>query len=221
VLERLLDIKAEVSGRFSSNSSVKSTFEVFDRLESPVALQTNRWHSSLGWMVEDYGVEVIHVVRNPFDVYRSMRRVYFSSGDFLTRSIKCALAPFLGGEVFEMREQLNYLKNSKWSLINSHRKLKDLQFYFSGFEKFIYCWLVFNSLAIKSIFRRGGQIVFYENVLAEGKGLRVKGKVVNLDGFKPGRFCFIEDEERERLSRIAKKIGLSKELDIILDHSKS
>jgi hypothetical protein len=184
----------------------------FDALGDNIGLQTNRWHEFVGDIGLHFKIPVVHVVRNPLDVYAS-----FGESMYKNRSRKEKLKGWIKKHV--LFEDYFYVKEVFWftkdrsalgekSYRGPLRKIKLSRF--SHFEKFFYSWVYYNYYAIQGCKSCGGFFVAYErlNSCALKNYLISHSLDIDLSVFKINKSQFMNDEEVLRLNVVASSLGI-------------
>lgn len=155
-----------IDSNFISNKKILLDYlKVFDSMDEDIVLQTNRLHFHLDDIAKEYpNIKIIHLVRNPLDVYSSMKKASFKSNKRIKGLIK---GLFQSNNVF-----FDIHKEYKWV---SNRLGKDFERFFnwtkrikrkSVFEKFVVIYILANYYAIKSI-ENHGKVLTYEMLTNE------------------------------------------------------
>lgn len=158
-LADILNVHANRDGKL--NWSKEALFKYLDRyhdLENPVLLKTNRLHYELQNVSRRYGVQVVHIIRNPVSVFCSIRRTYLSNVGFARRALRFAGYPFWGNHAFETKNM--YRKSLAHKESSEKRNL-----WGSLFPTFVHAWTVANAIAIDAVEKIGGKIVVFEHFL--------------------------------------------------------
>tara|TARA_R110001583_G_scaffold34238_3_gene115158 strand:+ start:2846 stop:3733 length:888 start_codon:yes stop_codon:yes gene_type:complete len=204
----------------SESRKVLDYIDIYNELESNVILQTNRWHEYLYDIHKEYGAVVVHLIRNPVDIYASFEESLFKNRNGFSKIKSYILRYVFFEDVFYVNETFYFLKRrtAKGELKYRGFKRKICLIFHSRFEKFMYAWILYNYQAFVDCKRIGGHVAIYEE-LGQGK----LTNYFNLIGYdfdevllKPKRVVFITDDEVCRLSVVADKIGLLSEFKYIL-----
>jgi hypothetical protein len=139
--------------------------KVFQNLESPAILQTNRYHRYLDAIQTEYNIPVVHIIRNPIAVYHSLLKSYTQRSSGLKKMIRSAIFPFTSknyfGQETELRQNIEKLGLPHVFYDNwKFRYFKKISFK----EKVYINWILANYTVLvnnKSIL-----ILFYENILS-------------------------------------------------------
>lgn len=149
----------------SNDAALFEYLNVFQNLQSPAILQSNRYHRYLGAIQNEYNIPVVHIIRNPIDVYHSLVKSYTQRSSGLKKVIRSAIFPFTSKNYFGQQTELNqnieklglpYVFYDNWKF----RYFKKISFK----EKVYINWILANYAVVvnnKSIL-----ILFYENILA-------------------------------------------------------
>lgn len=133
--------------------------EILHSLDEDVMIQANRLHYNLTDVGETIGARVVHVVRNPVDVFYSIRHTYFTNAGQFRGFARQLAYPFRGSRVFETAQWMNRamtvfpqlsiaLKNRPQGLLPC----------------FVPAWISANYAAIQSATASQGVICVYEEM---------------------------------------------------------
>jgi len=150
--------------------------EYLDHLQAcdrDIVLQLNRASFFLDVLHERYGAPVVHVVRHPLDVFRSMQRASSVAPTSLQRGVKRVLRRAV------MRLQFDLLKDYQW--IERHQGYPphrldrwDVRFLtpLDPFRMLVLVWTVSNHVALAHLRRTDGLLLAYEALAADPEGAR-------------------------------------------------
>ncbi|VAX18151.1 hypothetical protein MNBD_NITROSPINAE03-699 [hydrothermal vent metagenome] len=197
--------------------------EIYDQLKKNCILQTNRWSFCLAEIGRAYDCRVIHIIRNPFDIYSSMLKVYMGQGSALKCLIKSALKPFYAGKAYGIIDMYEFVVRK---FDHNYGKLdgkSGLLFKESPFNMFLIVWTLSNYHAIKGLEAIGETVIVYEKFTSNSKRaeklVERAGEVLfKCDGVlkKSKRAEFADNEEKDELINITEKLGVGKEMRYIL-----
>ncbi|MGK7345526.1 MAG: hypothetical protein ACNS63_06935 [Candidatus Nitrospinota bacterium M3_3B_026] len=190
---------------------------IFHELDRDSVLQTNRWSLFLGELHGALGCGVIHMIRNPFDVYGSMWNVYMRQGTAPKVLLKKALRPFFAGRAFHLRRMFD-LVVKKFGDPGAGGGT-------GAFDMFLAVWIHLNHHAIQAARRTGGAVLVYEAMTRDPERARgmieSRGAAFNHEGAlrKSERPRFIEEREKEILLKKAGDMSLEEKMNIILEET--
>ncbi len=188
---------------------------MFDELEGETILQTNRWGFMLDKIVQRYGAMPLHMIRNPFDVFDSIRYLYVSQFKGVVGCLKNLFAPLLAKRSFHMDVMLGQTLR-RFDL--SYPPL-------TAFDSFLVVWIISNYLAVKTADQHGIAVV-YEKLIDNPGGVGVEIEEKTGFRFRPRSYIneprrrrnrFLEPNEIGELKKSSAKLGLAKELDFLID----
>ncbi|NDY42539.1 hypothetical protein G3N55_06750 [Dissulfurirhabdus thermomarina] len=201
----------------TSCDELLSYVKLFHDSDTPIILQSNRWHFFLDKIAASYGCGVVHIVRNPFDVYRSIIRSSFRFGSFLKKILRIGLGPFIRGRFFYIDEMYKYIEMRYGCSPYDLGILDRILWRFKAMNRFFGVWIVSNFVALKKIQKVGGNVLCYEEIVRNpGKSKSVfESFGVHFDyagKLRPAnRNSFMTFDEEQRFLSIAKSIGLYEE----------
>ncbi len=192
--------------------------KVYDDLDADVILQTNRWGLFLEEIHKELCIPVMHITRNPFDVYRSMQNVYFGQGSPAKNIVKNVFTGHFSKKAFGI---LNMYENisGKFDIHTRERKTRlGARFNSKAFDMFFIVWSITNYYAIKAMEDGQGLALEYEAMLKrpdEAKeAIEAKFAVAfNHKGIlnQPAREMFLSGEEKEMLLKTAEELKVYNE----------
>lgn len=203
----------------SESRKVLEYTNIYHELAGDVVLQTNRWHEYLYDIHKEYDAVVVHLIRNPIDIYASFEESLFKNRKGISLLKAYVLRYFFREDVFYVDEAFKFLKHRSAKGEDRYRGIyrKIYLKLYSRFERFMYAWIIFNYQALIDCKKSGGFVAVYENL---GQGdlanyLALNGYSFDESLLKPNRLDFIDKEEMGRLSYVARKIGLESEFEYI------
>lgn len=184
----------------------------FESLGKPYILQANRWHLHLEELSRHYGCPVLQLVRSPYRVWESIQRGIRNQGK-LTYQIRRFLINRTLGEFFA--------SNQIYEICSRHAAIKHPRFS-TSFERFIVGWLISNYCATQSALKTEGKIVIYEELCHSGgeilKDFDLRGVRFDECGMLHRKASvFLNDSELLKLRSIARKYGVTAELDRLIE----
>ena len=153
----------------SSEVALGDFLDIFDQIDSPVLLQTNRLHFFLQYAFERYSAKVVHVVRDPIDVYLSMQETYRYNRSSAKRLLKMAVAHWGFRGAFDIERDYDWIRRrvgfppaelDSWRLLLTRQRI-------DSFRKFCLVWTISNLVAVRTTERVGGYILPYEKLVKE------------------------------------------------------
>ncbi|VAX24019.1 hypothetical protein MNBD_NITROSPINAE02-2215 [hydrothermal vent metagenome] len=189
--------------------------KVYDDLDIDVILQTNRWGLFLEEIHKELGAPIMHITRNPFDVYRSMQNVYFGQGSIVKNITKNAFIDYFSKRAFSISKMYEHISR-KFGLRLRQRKTKlDDEFNSEAFDMFFIVWSVTNYYAIKAMEDGKGLAITHEVMLQRPDGAKGVieaefGIAFNHGGIlkQPTRAVFLSDEENKLLLKTAQELNI-------------
>lgn len=225
LIERLRTVHPNVGRTFPENlTSLIPYVQEYHALPRRSVLQTNRWHFFLEGVHRETGCGVVHLVRNPFDIYRSIKRAYLTTGDSLDRTTKHLLWWALPGRAFQIREMADYI-TPRYALppqtVGVRGAIRNRML--STWKQFVLVWVITNYEAIRQTDRTGNLVTCYETLLqAPNEFAQALQERYDVDfrpeGFlRPGRRpVFLEPTQHQSLRHVAEGLGVGRELDFIV-----
>ena len=133
--------------------------EILHSLDKDVMIQANRLHYNLTDVVETTGAQVVHIVRNPMDVFYSIRHTYFTNVGRFRGFARRVAYPFRGSRAFETVQWMNRAMNVSPQLSTALKNRPQ------GFLPcFVPAWISANYAAIQSAIASQGVICVYEEM---------------------------------------------------------
>jgi hypothetical protein len=195
---------------------------IYDQLDKDCVLQTNRWSFCVEQIGKAYDCRVIHIIRNPFDVYSSMQRVYMGQGSAFKRMIKNVFNPFFAGRAYGITDMYKFAIRK---FDQDYGGLDDSSGFAvkeSAFNMFLIVWTLSNFHAIKGLEAIGETVVVYEKLISDSKRAEelvegASGVAFKCEGIlkKSKRVQFIDNKEREDLVSQAQKLGIGEQIRYI------
>ncbi len=134
--------------------------EILHSLDKDVLIQANRLHYHLINVIELTGARVVHLVRNPVDVFHSIRNAYFTNAGQFRGFARRLAYPFRGNHAFEtvhwMNRAINVFPQISTALKNRPKGLLPC---------FVPAWIGANHSAIQSVYSQRGMVCVYEELL--------------------------------------------------------
>lgn len=150
---------------------LKNYLDLYNEMSAPVFLQTNRLHFFFHDISSWYEPIIIHIIRNPLDVWVSIKNAYLKHNLSDVRGAKYIYyklkRDFSLGQTFEIDKQF------KWILFKVglpvYYKLdifRKITWRLDVFERFVVNWIVSNYFAIKWL-KDSQSLLVYEHILNE------------------------------------------------------
>jgi hypothetical protein len=218
-----------------NEKALESYFDRIDKLYPNILLQPNRLHFFLDLFKQRYNSKIIHIIRNPLDVYLSIinvdRTIYENTGKqnkikyYFSKTIK-TIYPQIRSKLgeFEVDKDLlwikrhiglPYLQEYSWRL-----KFFSFQSYF---EKMIIVWILTNYYAIKTINQEKGYLLVYEELITKPNKVTkdlekyLEIKINTPPNVKKGNYNKFEKNMIQKMMKVVTKNKLEKEFQFILD----
>ncbi len=200
---------------------------IYDELPSPTILQSNRWSFALKDIAERFETGLIHIIRNPFDVFDSMTRIYFNQGSALKQMVKKGGKPLFASNAFQIGVMFDQVHKLTGKPAVNLTSLERLHYSLNAFDAFLVAWVMSNRAAVADVMAKDGMIISYENFLKhpeEGKKEIESRFDISFDCMKtlnaPIRIDAVTQDEERYLTDRAKKLGLSDEMSFLLHRMK-
>jgi hypothetical protein len=150
----------------SSDASLFQYLDIYNNLQSPSVLQTNRYHLYLGAIQSHYSIPVVHVIRNPIDIYFSLVKSYTKRSSGMKNTVRKLIFPFTSKNYFGQESELkhNIEKLGLPSVFYDNWKFR----YFKkiSFQEKVYInWVLDNYAVLTS--KQDILIAFYENLTTQ------------------------------------------------------
>lgn len=201
-------------------------FDQFDNMAKEVILQPNRAHFFLNEIAQNYGCKVIHVLRNPSDVYKSIMAAYSVSDQHnaVSSFLRSVLKRYRKDRTFGIRDEFNWIKKNRPTISLS----KDDNFasarQISAYQKYVAVWIISNYNAVLGVRRAKGLVCCYEELYKDKTKLEFD--IASYLG--NGEFSLLEIKDKNEFNiesnlkfvSTAKALGLSKEYDLLLQTAK-
>ncbi|MFA5582365.1 MAG: hypothetical protein WDA25_10485 [Paracoccaceae bacterium] len=123
-------------------------------------VQVNRWHFVLGDLAAA-GAPLVHVLRNPFDIYASFLRIFAQRRPRWARKMIHRLAPdYLPPNSWGMRRALGETGGTMPPRYLSRR----------GLDTFLAVWLRANAAGVSACAHHGGAVFWVEDIATDPRG---------------------------------------------------
>jgi hypothetical protein len=173
----------------SSDSSLFQYLDTYNNLESPSVLQTNRFHLYLGAIQSHYSIPVLHIIRNPIDIYFSLVKSYTKRSSGMKNIVRKLIFPFTSKNYFGQDSELkhNIEKLGLPSVFYDNWKFRHFQKV--TFKEKVYINWVLSNYAIL-VAKQDILITFYENLttLTEAEAQRISDHIqvkIQIQNAKP------------------------------------
>jgi len=208
----------------NSISDFEKYIDVYNQSDKTSILQSNRWHFFLHHISERTGCKIIHIIRNPFNVFNSTISRHLSTKGMLKCTLEKALMPLINGKIFELDQMFQYLYNKyERTITPMYGKQWWQKIRWSMFEKFVFVWTISNFEAIEQVKKTGGTILIYELMekdpsygtkIFEKYSLGFDENLIRINSNSD----FISNVEISQFMKSAKKVGVDEEFSLILKH---
>lgn len=92
----------------SNDSSLFNYLDTYNNLNSQSVLQTNRYHLYLGAIQSRYSIPVVHIIRNPIDIYYSLVKSYTKRTSGVKNIARKLIFPFTSNNYFGQDSELKH-----------------------------------------------------------------------------------------------------------------
>lgn len=202
--------------------------KVYDALDGDVILQTNRWALFMEDIHKALGTPIMHITRNPLDVYRSMQNVYFTQGSLAKNLIKKNFKNHFAKKAFGILNMYEYVSRRFSRPARKRRTKLETEFNSVAFDMFFIVWSISNYYAIKAMDNGKGTALTYETMLKypfeTQKTIEEKfGLAFNHEGIlkPPTRKTFLTGEEQELLLKTAEELNVYDEFFYVAKNADS
>jgi hypothetical protein len=132
-----------------------------------VFIQTNRLHFHLDLVFQNYTNKVIHLIRNPLDVWLSIRKAAtVFHGSKVKQHFQRLFLPINLINAFEIDKQYHWIINQAGYPFDFSGTMSTRVFnHFNAFEKFVVVWTISNYHAMKFCDSEGMELLIYEDIL--------------------------------------------------------
>lgn len=148
-----------------SKEKLQDYLDEINTIKQDVFLQPNRMHFFLDLPKQRYNAKIVHVIRNPIDVFQSMRSAYYKNTPFWLFPIKKITENYnlQKKNAFQVHQDLHWIiKHQKKS--SPPNILKRIKLEYDLFGKFVFVWVISNYSAIRSIENNKGYLLVYEKL---------------------------------------------------------
>jgi len=139
--------------------------EVFHRLPSKVILQTNRWQFHLACLHHSFDCKIIHIIRNPISIFRSVQEASLKNRSAIYRSATQLLSPILQRRAFRMDSNFGFIWKRYGIPPTEKNPIKRIQFFFNAFDQHFIAWIISNYVALKQLEKTQGLLICYEDAI--------------------------------------------------------
>ena len=146
-----------------SKKKLQDYLDEINTLKQDVFLQPNRMHFFLELPKQRYNAKIVHVIRDPIDVFQSMRSAYYKNTPLWLFPIKQIT------EIYNLQKKNAFQIHQDFHWILNHKKyphklsiLKKTKMEYDLFGKFVFVWVLSNYFAIKSLEKNKGYLLIYE-----------------------------------------------------------
>jgi hypothetical protein len=169
------DFKNLKNNHFKNNflndyKKINKYLNVYDNMSEDIILQTNRLHLYLGNISQDYNLNVIYIIRNPLDVYKSLLNIYNSNNGLKSKFIKLGSWVKNGynpkANIYGAKDNIDLIYK-KYGLPlcwgDSSKKASCLK---NPFKIHVLNWTLSNYIGIKSLKKDIKSVLVYEKLTA-------------------------------------------------------
>ena len=199
--------------------------KVFDALQEDTVLQVNRWHFYLGDLSKHFSASVMHIIRNPVDIFESFHSNYPQGRNPIIIFVKKSLSAVFFARAFSQKGWFRtvYERFGKPSFLTDKLKYAVFQ-YTRPFDVFFVVWVLTNAAAIRSLGKRDLLMVhecllrrpgYYQSRIKDLFGLGFAyGPLLKKDGM---RVEFMEEAEFLKLREKAEELGMLVEFEFVVN----
>jgi len=144
-----------------SQNALWDYLDRYHELPYPILLQTNRLHYELAEAGARYGAKVVHIMRHPLAVFRSIRRIYLGAVDGWRRAIRTVLYPFTATHAFETR---GFCRKA---LARMRTQIETCPWNPGLLHAFVPAWVVANSVALNIQEEANGMVLLYDELVSQ------------------------------------------------------
>ncbi len=197
--------------------------KIYHDIPKNTVLQSNRWHFFLREVKEITGCKLVHIIRNPFDIYNSIQKLHFKdlpSG--LVKYYRNSFGFFLRGKAFGIDNMYEILFQRYGKPVWINNRFHRIRFRLRTFHKFLICWTLSNLAAMQGIGNTNGYLVIYENMINDPEGFKNEfekkiGINFQIDELRKNYDKpFLSSQEKELLFKYARKLCIENELSSVL-----
>lgn len=203
----------------ANDASLFKYLDLFNNLDKSLVLQTNRYHMYLGAIQAKYAIPVVHIIRNPIDVYFSMIKSYSKRSVGIKKYIRKVIFPFTSKNYFGQESELKFNIEKLGLPTVFYDNWRFRYFKKISFKETVYInWVLGNYAALTS--KDTILIVFYENLIAqtEIESKRISKHInsnIDIENVKLPQNTYNKSFEIEYFNSIIDKYKLKRCLDII------
>jgi len=162
-LKRILSCHPNLSARCCwRNEELAAYFREFHTLDKDVMIQCNRLHFDIQCVAELTGARIVHVVRNPVEVFHSIRHVYFTVRGPCRGLVRRIAYPFRGKYAFETAAWVNRARSEFSHTFTEAETCRP-----GLFPAFVLAWVSANYAAVQSLFPGRGMVCAYEELFLQ------------------------------------------------------
>ncbi len=199
-----------------SGQELAAYLEILHTLDEDVMIQTNRLHYDFTQVADMTGAPIVHILRNPVEVFHSIRHTYFSNVGKARGFIRRLAYPLRGSRVFETDAWMNRAMKAFPRLYSVMKR--DPQRLLSCF---VPAWIGANYAAVQSLSSHQGIICAYKELFLHPVALAEKLKLClnvpfSIVGEATPRHCAeIRDRDGSRFNDWVERWGLENEWRVI------
>lgn len=208
--------------------NIRTTLEyvgIFHALKENCILQTNRWHFMLGPLATRYGCGIVHIVRNPYDVFRSICRLYRAQGKWWAVLLKRVGTAAIGLRAFRIGVTYEQLRERHFTQLPPLARVPVVKNKTYVFKVFVVVWVLCNFLALRDVYRKNGSVIVYEKLVSSPSIYKKLFKEkYGLDFQYEGILCvrggdwqFLKCNEIREITAILEEFGVKQDcMDLLL-----
>ncbi len=197
---------------FYGDAQLLKYFDIFNDMKENILLQANRLHFHVDLISDRYGPKLIHIIRNPVNIFLSIKKIKNSlRKNNETSFIKQIAINFTGFMIlknfFYINNEFRWINKYLGSTIDVNKKDKFFtrEYYKRNyFAKFIFIWVLSNYYAIKSIERHNGYLLVYDHLRQNNSA--ALDKMFDYLGINNYSTVLYDEKEYKRTSQYNSKI---------------
>ena len=151
---------------------VKSYLELFQTLDFDCVLQTNNLHFHLGYIANELDIPIVHLVRDPIDVWKSVLAVPKNRSSKSKDIIKSLINLFNYNLPFNLSTEYEYIQKRFNPVDADNRSWKSKLGLRPAFEVFVKVWIESNYQAVKHCVNNPNALLLsFDELLSSEYGL--------------------------------------------------
>jgi len=177
LLNQILRNHPNTGGRgLGSDLEIFNYLDLINSIEGNVFIQPNRLHFYLDAINDRYTNNIVHIIRNPLDVYSSINKAaYALVENELKQFLHQILKPLMLSRSFELKQSFDWII-SKYGYPANYKDTISSRLFsrFNTFEIFVLVWTISNFFALKSCVEKNLLFVPYEFIVQNPLGFKEK-----------------------------------------------